>query len=289
METAFNTTANRTNLKEEDVFFPVYEEKVRAVSGQALEGVKMIVNRSTGKPLGVVGHTYKPATNEQLFGSMLKTVESLGMRYETNFSSRGAKYFMRVSFPDLQFKRKASVGDITKCEMTVQNSFDGSLRAGIKLAAKRLICSNGCTSGEDIANVQRKHTSGFDPLLMVDAVKGQIEKFSTVLMPFWNAMAEYELDDKARRAVFNRFAPTNKMKKKQARLKASAIFPEKYRDTLLEVYKKPHAFGDVRDNSLYSVYNSFTETATHHIGKEVSPDRLAKYDDAIFRGFASMI
>jgi len=286
MNTSMKPLDNTLTL--EDVCFPVHEERVRAVSELSLDNVKMTVNSRTGQPLGVVGKDYKIVTNEELFGSMLNVIDKMGLEKKVSFQDKGARTFMHVELPSISFERDANVGDITSCTLTAQNSFDGSLRAGINLGAMRLVCSNGMSSGESLANVIRKHTARIDTLAMVGAVEASLKQFD-VLAQFWEAMAEIELKDTARRAIINKFAPSNKMKKAQKRLKATAIFPEKYRATVKEVYKKPHAYGDQRDNSLYSIYNAFTETATHHIGLEVAPARLAEYNHAIFKGFNALV
>lgn len=271
-----------------DIAFPVHTEVVPAVSGLTLPNQKMTVNSRTGQPLGVVGENYKVVTNEELFGTMLDTLNKLGLEHTETYREEGARSYMDISLPSISYDRPAKIGDITECRLTLQNSFDGSLRAAIKLAAQRLWCLNGCTSGENMANVMKKHTSDINVGIMINAVESQIEQFQT-LVEFWAAMAEYEVKPQTAVALINRWAPTNKMKKANKRVKASAIFPEKYREDLQNIYRRPLSAGDYRQPNLLSLYDGFTETATHVISEDVSAKRLGEYNDSIYHAFAKQV
>ena len=281
-------TINKEETTYNDIAFPVHTEVVRGVSELILPNHKMTVNSRTGQPLGVVGLDYKVVTNEELFGTMLDSLNKLGLEHTETYRDHGARSYMDISLPSINYNRPAKIGDITECRLTLQNSFDGSLRAGIKLAAQRLWCTNGCTSGEDMAKVMKKHTSDINVGIMVNAVESQIEGFQT-MVEMWSAMAAYEVKPQTAVNLINRFAPTNKMKKANKRIKASAIFPEKYREDVQNIYRRPLSAGDYRDANLLSVYDSFTETATHVIGEDVSAKRLGEYNDSIYHAFAGMV
>jgi len=281
-------TINKEETTYNDIAFPVHTENVRSVSGLVLSDHKMTVNSRTGAPLGVVGKDYKVVTNEELFGTMLDSLNKLGLDHVETYRDHGSRSYMDISLPSINYDRPAKIGDITECRLTLQNSFDGSLRAGIKLAAQRLWCTNGCTSGEDMAKVMKKHTSDINVGIMVNAVESQIEGFQTMVQ-FWAAMAEYKVKPQTAVALINRWAPSNKMKKANKRVRASAIFPEKYREDVQNIYRRPLTAGDYRQPNLLSLYDAFTETATHVIGSDVSAKRLGEYNDSIYHAFAGKV
>lgn len=279
----------KNEVTRDQVIFPVHKESVRAVSGMHLPDQNLVVNSETGQPLGVVGRKYEILPNGLLFDRMSEALDDLGIEHEAKFFTTGARSYMEVELPSVEYHRPRKVGDITRARLLLQNSYDGSLKAGIHLGARRLVCSNGMTAGESFASVMRKHTRNISADGLVTAIRKGLKNFTEVLVPFWNALEEYDLRPGEAGRIIDRLVPAAADRRNDDEAKAAAILPGRYHELVHQIYRRPLSAGDRRDGNLTGLYDAFTETATHAIANDVTPDRLRTFQNRIFTTFREMV
>lgn len=209
------------------------------------------VRKDTGECLGVVTEQYNLMQNTDLFGSVEELFKSRNLGAFTRkeivtgggsrvrgvytFQERG----MKIQKDDIFFR------------LTVQNSFDGSLRVAFKAGLFRLVCSNGATSPVGgLVNLTKKHTDALNLSFAGHALDSCLENFSK---------AGEQLEVMARKTI----TQIEGRKLLNGLVKSKAI-SERQSNEVARVWDAP-TFREDADRTVYNLWNAVTQTTTHQI------------------------
>lgn len=272
----------------ENVMFETTLESVKTKEGIEVPDKKIVLRTDTRQPLGIVGNRYEALPNRELFPKVEEALNKLGIDQKVIYEQRnnGARCFMYLDFPGIS--KEIKKGDVVSAGLRVQNSFDGSLKAGLSLFAKRLVCSNGMTASENITSITQRHTRNVNVNIITSGIKENLRQFNEVLIPFWNALNEYDVKDEAYH-IIDELVPSREDRKEDPEVGRRALLPTKYREDIINRYNQSQFRGDTRNGSMWDLYNTFTEVATHVISKNVSDFSSRRYDQEIFKRFSEMV
>lgn len=149
--------------------------------------------------------------------------------------------------------RAMKVGDEVGLRLTVQNSFDGSLRASFLAGMLRLICKNGMVTVDREVGLTQKHGSK----ISVDFVREALVK----------ALGAWEKSVR----VFDRLAEVNVSQLEGAfilnRLAESNVLSGKLLEGISAIWAAPTHREDTSRN-LFNLYNAVTQHLTHGVAGE---------------------
>jgi hypothetical protein len=168
--------------------------------------------------------------------------------------------------------KKLKVGDEVGLRLTLQNSFDGSLRASFGLGMLRLLCLNGMTTMEREVGMTKKHSSGINVQFVSDALEKAIVS--------WNSAT----------AVFDRLSDVKVTQIQGANILANlekqSVISGKLREGIGGIWASPTHREDAGRN-LFNLYNAVTQHLTHDVAGDrfelanrVSANVLAAFDRA---------
>ena len=168
--------------------------------------------------------------------------------------------------------KKLKVGDEVGLRLTLQNSFDGSLRASFGLGMLRLLCLNGMTTMEREVGMTKKHSSGISVQFVSDALEKAIAS--------WNSAT----------AVFDRLSDVKVTQIQGANILANlekqSVISGKLREGIGGIWASPTHREDAGRN-LFNLYNAVTQHLTHDVAGDrfelanrVSANVLAAFDRA---------
>lgn len=209
------------------------------------------VRTDTGECLGVVTEQYSVMQNEDLFGSVEELIKSrnLGVFKRKEIITGGGSRVRGVyTFSERGIKVQK---DDILFQLTVQNSFDGSLRVAFKAGLYRLVCSNGATSPVGgLVNLTKKHTDALSLDFAGEALDACVHNFG---------LAGERLEVMARK----RITQVEGRKLLNGLVKAKAI-SERQSNEVEQVWNNPSYEADA-ERSVYNLWNAVTQTTTHRI------------------------
>ena len=182
-----NTTIKST-------LFPVVEKPAKFTSllphkDDKPTGYKFIVREDTGQILSCMTDSYKLITNDELYSTVSPIMKECGAQHlESRTFSDGARTSWKWKFPDI--KVDIGDGDLVNPEMTIRNSYDGSLEASALAGAFRLVCSNGMVIGVILAKSGIRHITGNDSKDFLDLVTKTINRTKGVFTDDFPKFAE---------------------------------------------------------------------------------------------------
>lgn len=132
-------------------------------------------------------------------GDLLKAAEdALDKRGLSGFSKKiivtgsGERMYAEYTFQNKQLV--SGVGDIFGYKLTVQNSFDRSLRASLSLGFLRLVCSNGMATLEKEFGMTKKHSTKVTTDFVLDAIDKALNHGQNALKVY-DQMASVAISD----------------------------------------------------------------------------------------------
>ena len=184
-----NTTIKST-------LFPVKEVSARISSAHKFPqrdkpdtGYKFVMREDTGQILSCMTDSYKLITNDELYNTVSPIMKECGAKHiESRTFSDGARTSWKWKFPDISVD--IGKGDLVNPEMTIRNSYDGSLEASALAGAFRLVCSNGMVIGVILAKSGIRHISGNDSKDFLDLVTKTINRTKSVFTDDFPKFAE---------------------------------------------------------------------------------------------------
>lgn len=209
------------------------------------------VRRDTGEVLGVTSKRYGVVQNRDLIGV---AEDAFAKSDLGNFdrsvlvTGKGERLFATYDFKDRQ--RALKVGDEIGMRLTLQNSFDTTLRLSFAIGALRLVCTNGMTTMERDVDMTSKHNSNVNVGFLTDAVNVAVERFETACEAF-NKLSEVQFDHDKGFNVLNRLAKSKAISDRQSS-KIAAIWAS-------PDYKEDEA------RSLWNLYNATTQYLTREV------------------------
>ena len=201
--------------------------------------------------------------NDDLLGRAEDAFAARGIKYDRNVyaTDNGAKMRAVYDLTGDQFKTKVpQVGDIMGFRLTVQNSFDRTLRVSFALGLMRLVCTNGMQTMQKDVDMVSKHSQKLDLANLItdaalDKALGSLTKSGDV----FGQLASTPLDDELGLNVL-----ANLTKKK--------VMSEKVRERVAGIWSNRSDLlrSDNHDANLYNLYNAVTQ----HLTDEVEETRF---------------
>ena len=221
------------------------------------------VRTDTNEILGTSTERYGVVQNEDLLGRAESAFNSRGINYERNVyaTDNGAKMRAVYDLTGDQFQTKVpQVGDIMGYRLTVQNSFDRTLRVSFALGLMRLVCTNGMQTMQKDVDMVSKHSTKLDlDSLITDAALDKALGFLAKSGDVFGQLASTPLDDELGLNVL-----ANLTKKK--------VMSEKVRERVAGIWSNRSDLlrSDNHDANLYNLYNAVTQ----HLTDEVEETRF---------------
>ena len=174
-------------------------------------------------------------------------------------TGRGERMFAQYDFENktaLATRREdRTKGMEMGMRLTLQNSFDRSLRVSFALGMVRLVCLNGMTTMEKEFGMTRKHSSNVEIGFIGDALDRATGSFDKAVQGF-GILGERDITQEQGRNILGQL---NKAK----------VLSNVVRDGILKIWENPTHEEDEARN-LWTLYNA----ATQHLTHEVSDSRF---------------
>lgn len=213
-----------------------------------------------GTILGVTSERYGIQNNAPLIERAEEAFKDQGLEWEEenrNIVVTGDGQRMRAvyDFPN-QIKRREdrNVGDNMGLRLTVQNSFDRSLRVSFAMGVLRLVCTNGMTSLEKEQSMTKKHSSGNDLNFLGEALSRAIGSWDKALLTYNNLESIEIKPQEGLNALHN--------------LAKGGALSDRMAGEISKIWNNP-TYEEDKGRNLYNLYNAVTE----HLTREVEGTR----------------
>lgn len=118
---------------------------------------QFIVRNDTSEVISCVTNEYKLVTNEEILETAFPHLDEVGAELsECEVFGNGARTTWTWKIPDI----KVDVGgkDYVNPQITIRNSYDGTVQLHILAGAFRLVCSNGLIIGTTVSRKVNRHS-----------------------------------------------------------------------------------------------------------------------------------
>lgn len=211
----------------------------------------------TKQVVGVVSENYRILQNRDLFTQADETFAKMGLRtgkvsYITTRSGAQARAIYTFDTVGVKVREK----DDLILQMTVANSFDGSLGASFNIGFLRLICTNGLLAPAGRGtNINKKHTLAVAESFTENKVKNAIEAFKKGSESFKQLIARRVTQKQGNNFLGN--------------LAQRKVISHKIAKSIHEIWESPTYSLD-SERTAWGLYNAATEFLTH----QVAPNRF---------------
>ena len=242
--------------------FEVVQERLLRASGNNAP-IYANVRTDTDEVLGYSTDRYGIVQNDDLLGRAASAFASRGINFERNVyaTDHGAKMRAVYDLNGGEFRTKIpKVGDIMGYRLTVQNSFDRTLRVSFALGLMRLVCTNGMQTMQKDVDMVSKHSQKLDlDSLITDDALDKALGFLAKSGDVYGRLAATPLDEEQGLNVL-----ANLTKKK--------VMSEKVRERVAQLWNNRGDLlrSDNHDPNLYNLYNAVTQ----HLTDEVEETRF---------------
>ena len=215
------------------------------------------VRRDTGEVLGVTSKRYGVVQNRELVGvaedAFNKSSDLGDFDRSVIVTGSGERLFATYDFKNR--KRKLKVGDEVGMRLTLQNSFDTTLRLSFAVGALRLICTNGMATMERDVDMTSKHNSNVNVGFLADAVRVAVDRFEIACKAF-DKLSEVQFDHDKGFNILNRLAKSKAISDRQS-------------SKIAAIWASPD-YKEDEDRSLWNLYNATTQ----YLSREVEGKRF---------------
>jgi hypothetical protein len=151
------------------------------------------VYRNTGgKPLGVVGESFRPMNLNHFLDSVVNSITNSGVeldisKLQYNEYYEGSRVSFTIPLKVYEIKESRMKGDVVETKLTFNTGFDGKTMTSLGYYTKRLWCSNGAASWDEGIKLHFKNTKNSDGRVFIfceqliqniDSVEEYINKLS---------------------------------------------------------------------------------------------------------------
>jgi hypothetical protein len=147
------------------------------------------------------------------------------------------------------------VGDELGLRLTVQNSFDRSLRLSVILGFLRLVCTNGMTTLTREFDLTRRHQSGIDTSFLGEGIELALSNIDEQKQVF-NRLANKTISETQGVSVLGNLVKKN-------------VLSSSMRDSIEAIWHDP-SYDEDRERTLYNLLNA----GTQHLTRVVEPKRF---------------
>jgi len=210
------------------------------------------VRRDTGEVLGVTSKRYGVVQNRELVGvaedAFTKSSDLGDFDRSVIVTGSGERLFATYDFKNR--KRVLKVGDEVGMRLTLQNSFDTTLRLSFAVGALRLICTNGMATMERDVDMTSKHNSNVNVGFLADAVRVAVDRFEIACKAF-DKLSEVQFDHDKGFNILNRLAKSKAISDRQS-------------SKIAAIWASPD-YKEDEDRSLWNLYNATTQFLTREV------------------------
>jgi|TARA_R110000751_G_scaffold247124_1_gene346951 hypothetical protein len=237
--------------------YEVVQERLKRPNGKQSK-IFSNVRTDTGEELGYSTERYGIVQNADLLSKAESAFDSRGIKYERNVyaTNDGAKLRAVYDLQGEQFRTTVPmVGDVMNYRLTVQNSFDRTLRVSFALGLMRLVCLNGMQTMEKDIDMVSKHSTKLNlDNLITDSALDNALAFLKESGNVYGQLAATKLDDEKGLNIL-----TNLTKKK--------VMSEKVRERVAGIWSNREDLlrTNNTDPNLYNLYNSVTQHLTDEV------------------------
>ena len=233
-----------------------------------------------GTILGVTSERYGIQNNAPLIERAEEAFNDQGLGdFEREVIVTGEGQRMRAVYDfKNQIKRREDrkKGDNMGLRLTVQNSFDRSLRVSFAMGVLRLVCTNGMTSLEREQSMTKKHSSGNGLDFLGEALSKAIGSWDKALLTY-NQLEAVEIEQQQGLNALHNLA------------KAGAI-SDRMAGAVSKIWNNP-TYTEDEGRNLYNLYNAVTEHLTrevegtrYELAERVNQKVLSRLDQAARSG-----
>ena len=211
-----------------------------------------------GTVLGVTSERYGIQNNAPLIERAEEAFNDQGLGdFEREVVVTGDGQRMRAVYDfknQIKPREDRKKGDNMGLRLTVQNSFDRSLRVSFAMGVLRLVCTNGMTSLEREQSMTKKHSSGNGLDFLGEALSKAIGSWDKALLTY-NQLEAVEIEQQQGLNALHNLA------------KAGAI-SDRMAGAVSQIWNNP-TYTEDEGRNLYNLYNAVTE----HLTREVEGTR----------------
>ena len=211
-----------------------------------------------GIVLGVTSERYGIQNNAPLIERAEEAFNDQGLGdFEREVIVTGDGQRMRAVYDfknQIKPREDRKKGDNMGLRLTVQNSFDRSLRVSFAMGVLRLVCTNGMTSLEREQSMTKKHSSGNGLDFLGEALSKAIGSWDKALLTY-NQLEAVEIEQQQGLNALHNLA------------KAGAI-SDRMAGAVSQIWINP-TYTEDEGRNLYNLYNAVTE----HLTREVEGTR----------------
>ena len=249
----------RNTIQSSDYNYTVEREVLHLGNGNRSR-VYAHVRTDTGEELGWGTEQYGFVQNADLIGNAEEAFESRGMiptHRHIVVTGRGERMFAQYDFENetaIATRREDRVkGMELGMRLTLQNSFDRSLRGSFALGMVRLVCLNGMTTLENEFGMTRKHSSNVELGFIAKAISQAKASFQDAAKGF-ELLGERDITQDQGRNILNQLNKTNAL--------SNVV-----RDGIVKIWENPTHEEDAARN-LWTLYNATTQHLTHAVSED---------------------
>jgi hypothetical protein len=233
------------------------------------------VRKDTGETIGICTERYALVQNSDLIDRAESAFASKGLTNydrEVYVTDNGSKMRATYDFKGHDIKIPA-VGDAMGFRLTLQNSFDRSLRVSFALGMLRLVCTNGMQTLEKEFDMLKKHSAqlDLDKLLTGEAIDSALSRFKASGDVFGRLAVSKITQDEGKAALGN--------------LLKKNVFSEKVREGIAHRFDNPTYEEDGKagdERNLYQLYNAVTQHLTADNLTDTSGNAVGRMVDTRF-------
>ena len=210
----------------------------------------------TGGILGVTSDRYGIVQHGSLIEAAEEGFENAGLgAFERNVYVTGDGARMRAHY-DFKDQTRAlrredrKVGDEVGLRLTLQNSFDRSLRVSFALGMLRLVCTNGMTTLENEVSMTKKHSANVETNFLEDAIKKAVSNWDAAVAKAETLTAHTIEHEQGLTILGN--------------LVRMGALSDRMSGEIAKVWNSPEYDLD-KDRNLYNLYNATTQHLTRNV------------------------
>ena len=233
-----------------------------------------------GIVLGVTSERYGIQNNAPLIERAEEAFNAQGLGdFEREVIVTGEGQRMRAVYDfknQIKPREDRKKGDNMGLRLTVQNSFDRSLRVSFAMGVLRLVCTNGMTSLEKEQSMTKKHSSGNGLDFLGEALSKAIGSWDKALLTY-NQLEAVEIEQQQGLNALHNLA------------KAGAI-SDRMAGAVSKIWNNP-TYTEDEGRNLYNLYNAVTEHLTrevegtrYELAERVNQKVLSRLDQAARSG-----
>ena len=211
-----------------------------------------------GAILGVTSERYGIQNNAPLIERAEDAFNDQGLGdFEREIIVTGEGQRMRAVYDfktQIKQREDRKKGDNMGLRLTVQNSFDRSLRVSFAMGVLRLVCTNGMTSLEKEQSMTKKHSSGNDLNFLGEALSRAIGSWDKALLTYNNLESVEIKPQQGLNALHN--------------LAKGGALSDRMAGEISKIWNNP-TYEEDKGRNLYNLYNAVTE----HLTREVEGTR----------------